>query len=413
MKIYLLLAALLAAISADAHKLTFDLSRPEALPLYNEASGYGREASVDNGYKPGDSYRFSVKLPDGNYRVTMTLGDDRHKSLTLVRAESRRLFLEPTAVGKGDSLTVSFTINKRSPVIDNKHRIKLKESERDYLNWDEKLTLEIAGDRPAVRHVTVEPVDSCTTLYLCGNSTVVDQEHEPWASWGQMITRWFGPEVAVANYAESGMTTSQFIEQKRLDKIVSLLKPGDYVLCEFGHNDQKEKFAGAGAWYNFAHNLKVFIDKARSCGANVILCTPTRRRVFSDSATVTDTHLDYPQAIAAIAARENIPLIDLQEYTRLFYEALGPDESRRAFVHYPANTFPGQPAALADNTHFNPYGAYEIAKMVIMGMKRADITLTKHVRDDFTDFNPENPDDRDTFFWQPGGNVVITKPDGN
>ena len=343
----------------------------------------------------------------------MTLGDDRHKSLTLVRAESRRLFLEPTAVGKGDSLTVSFTINKRSPVIDNKHRIKLKESERDYLNWDEKLTLEIAGDRPAVRHVTVEPVDSCTTLYLCGNSTVVDQEHEPWASWGQMITRWFGPEVAVANYAESGMTTSQFIEQKRLDKIVSLLKPGDYVLCEFGHNDQKEKSAGAGAWYNFAHNLKVFIDKARSCGANVILCTPTRRRVFSDSATVTDTHLDYPQAIAAIAARENIPLIDLQEYTRLFYEALGPDESRRAFVHYPANTFPGQPAALADNTHFNPYGAYEIAKMVIMGMKRADITLTKHVRDDFNDFDPEAPDDCDTFFWQPGGNVVITKPDGN
>lgn len=261
--------------------------------------------------------------------------------------------------------------------------------------------------------MTVEPVDSCTTLYLCGNSTVVDQEHEPWASWGQMITRWFGPEVAVANYAESGMTTSQFIEQKRLDKIVSLLKPGDYVLCEFGHNDQKEKFAGAGAWYNFTHNLKVFIDKARSCGANVILCTPTRRRVFIDSATVTDTHLDYPQAIAAIAARENIPLIDLQEYTRLFYEALGPDESRRAFVHYPANTFPGQPAALADNTHFNPYGAYEIAKMVIMGMKRADITLTKHVRDDFNDFDPEAPDDCDTFFWQPGGNVVITKPDGN
>ena len=51
--------------------------------------------------------------------------------------------------------------------------------------------------------------------------------------------------------------------------------------------------------------------------------------------------------------------------------------------------------------------------MVIMGMKLADITLTKHVRDDFTDFDPENPDDRDTFFWHPGGNVVITKPDGN
>ena len=85
------------------------------------------------------------------------------------------------------------------------------------------------------------------TIYLCGNSTVVDQANEPWASWGQMITRFFGPGIAVSNHAESGLTARSFIGSNRLDKILSTLKKGDYVFVEFGHNDEKERQPGDGA----------------------------------------------------------------------------------------------------------------------------------------------------------------------
>ena len=71
-----------------------------------------------------------------------------------------------------------------------------------------------------------------------------------------MITRWFGPEVAISNHAESGLTAGSFLASNRLDKVLAMMKKGDYVIGEFGHNDQKEKYAGSGAWYNFSFNLK-------------------------------------------------------------------------------------------------------------------------------------------------------------
>ena len=108
-----------------------------------------------------------------------------------------------------------------------------------------------------------------------------------------------------------------------------------------------------------------------------------------------------------------MPLIDLNDMTRDFFEALGYEDSKRALVHYPANTFPGQNEALADNTHFNPYGAYEVAKMVVMGIKELKLPLANDIRTDFTDFDPKHPDNWKTFKWAPAKNADIVKPDGN
>ena len=85
---------------------------------------------------------------------------------------------------------------------------------------------------------------------------------------------------------------------------------------------------------------------------------------------------------------EQVPLIDLQEMTRVLFEALGEEGSKRAFVHYPAGTYPGQDKALADNTHFNPYGAYQIARCVIEGMKQARLPFVDHLREDVQPFRP-------------------------
>ena len=360
-------------------------------------------------------FYFSVPVEDGNYKVTVTLGNKKKAAQTVVRAESRRLMVENCVTKKGKFETYSFIVNKRSQEIPGGGKVSLKPRELDYLNWDGLLTLEFNGAAPAVQRICIEPDTTATTIFLCGNSTVVDQELEPWASWGQMIPRWFTDKVAISNHAESGLTVRTFLDGHRLDKVLSMLKKGDYVVCEFGHNDQKEKRPGDGAWYHFAHGLKTFIDRVRAANGHIIFITPTQRRSF-DEATHTkiqETHLDYPDAMRAVAKREGVPVIELHDMTRTFFETLGYEGSKKALVHYPANTFPGQDKPLADNTHFNPYGAYEVAKMVVMGMKQLQLPIIGELKADWQDFDAAHPDDPDAFVWYQAQKQDVTKPDGN
>ena len=357
-------------------------------------------------------FNFSVAVPDGNYRVTVTLGNKKKAGQTVVRAESRRHYVDEVKTKKGKFETVQFIVNKHSPVISGDTRVKLKSREVDYKNWDDSLNLSFCGAAPAVQRIQIEPITDVTTVFLCGNSTVVDQEDEPWASWGQMITRWFGPQVAIANFAESGLSCTTFLAQLRLDKILSKLKKDDYVIVEFGHNDEKEKKAGDGAWYSYSRNLKIFVDRVRAAGGHIIFCTPTARRFFKDG-HIENTHGDYPAAMKMVAEREQVPVIDLTQMSTVFYETLGEEGSKRALVHYPANTFANQEKPLADNTHFNPYGAWEIAKMVVMGLKQIQSPLANCLRADWQDFDPAQPDDPDAFVWQMSSGSNLTKPDGN
>ena len=359
-------------------------------------------------------FGFSVAVPDGNYLVTVTLGNKKKAGQTVVRAESRRHFIDMVTTKKGKYQTVSFVVNKHNPVIEGQTRVKLKPREVTYKNWDDSLNLSFCGPAPAVQRIRIEPAQNVTTVFLCGNSTVVDQEEEPWASWGQMITRWFSPQVAIANFAESGLSCTSFLAQLRLDKILTQLKKGDYVIVEFGHNDEKEKKAGDGAWYSYSRNLKIFADRVREAGGEIIFCTPTARRFFNDDhKTIRNTHGDYPEAMKTVARRENIPVIDLTRMSTQFYETLGEEGSKKSLVHYPANTFPGQDKALADNTHFNPFGAWEIAKMIVMGLKQINSPLVDSLQADWQDFDPSHPDDPDTFVWHMSSGSNITKPDGN
>jgi lysophospholipase L1-like esterase len=311
---------------------------------------------------------------------------------------------------KKDEQTVEFVINKRSPQINDKQRVKIKEREKTYLAWDDKLTLEFNGDNPAVKSIHIEPAD-VPTIYLCGNSTVVDQNNEPWASWGQMITRWFGPGIAISNHAESGLTARTFIGSFRLAKILSTLKKGDYVFVEFGHNDEKEKKPGDGAWYHYQYQLKIFIDEVRAKGAEIVFCTPTQRRQFENGGkSIRNTHGDFPAAMKMVAEKEYVPLIDLNKMTTDLFLAVGPEDSKRMLVHYPKEMYGRE---LADNTHFNTFGAYEVAKCVVMGMKELNLPILKFLRSEWKDFDPKKPDNWQNFKWAPARNADIVKPDGN
>lgn len=354
----------------------------------------------------------SWKVDDGNYKITVTLGNKKKASSTWVRGESRRLFFQEIQTKKGEFRTLTFTVHKRSPRIDADRRVKLKDRELGYLNWDDSLTLDFVGDRPAVQDVTIEKDDKAVTLFLCGNSTVVDQENEPWASWGQMFPRWWDENISVANYAESGERTTSFIAANRWAKVMSMAKKGDYIFVEFGHNDEKDKGPGSGAWYNFSTNLKRMIDEVRQKECNIVLVTPTARRSFRDGHNQ-NTHGDYPAAVKAVCERERVPLIDLTEMSTILYDTEGEEGSKRLLVHYPANTYPNQPKALADNTHFNTFGAYELSKCVVMGIKKLNLPIVKYLRADWKDFSPSSPDDWQAWNWPDSDRLEILKPDGN
>ncbi|EDV05133.1 GDSL-like protein [Bacteroides intestinalis DSM 17393] len=380
---------------------------------YDQAKGYGYDLCPSPDGRSKAPFFFSVAIPDGNYHVTAIVGSKRNAGETTLRGESRRLFYENVKTKKGELLPCSFTINKRDIHISDKEDVRIKPRERSKLNWDDKLTLEFNGDAPQLTELIIERVENVPTIFLCGNSTVVDQDNEPWASWGQMVPRFFTDSICFANYAESGESANTFIGAGRLKKALTQMKPGDYIFMEFGHNDQKQKGPGKGAFYSFMTSLKTFVDEARARGAQPVLVTPTQRRSFDENGKIKDTHLDFPDAVRWLAEKENIPLIDLHAMTRVLYEAMGVEESKHAFVHYPANTYPGQDRPLADNTHFNPYGAYQIAKCVIEGMKKAGLPVVKFLRADYQGYNPSQPDNRDSFKWNDIPFTEVEKPDGN
>ncbi len=411
-KLLSILTVAVLPLVGTAQTFDFDMTKPQ--PVYTEEAGYGYDLLPAPTKKaPAEPWYFSVKVPDGNYKVSVILGGKRAGETT-VRAEGRRLMAENVVTRKGKTEVYEFTVNKRSPRIDDKTSVRIKEREKDYLAWDDKLTLEFNGAAPQVKSIHIERADDVPTIYLCGNSTVVDQNDEPWASWGQMITRWFDSGVCISNHAESGLTARTFLAGGRLDKILTTLKPGDLLIAEFGHNDEKEKRPGDGAWYHYVYNLKIFIDQVRAKGADIVFCTPTQRRFFNDDQkTLKNTHGDFPAAMKQVAEREHVPVIDLNLMTKILFETMGVEDSKRLLVHYPANTFPDQPKPLADNTHFNPFGAYEVAKCVVMGMKQLQLPFVKHIRPDWQDFNPAQPDDWKTFKWAPAKNAKLVKPDGN
>jgi len=383
---------------------------------YQDNKGYGFDlgtsSSIIDYSKNNNPFYFSVKLPEGNYLVILKLGDAKRETTSTVKAESRRLMLENVKTAAGKTTTRSFIVNIKDRKIDGQKNVSLKPRELSKLDWDNKLTLEF-DQQTALQSLTITPAKNQVTVYLAGNSTVVNQEDEPWASWGQIITRFFTPGVAIANHAESGLTLGSFKGSNRLEKIMSVIKPGDYLFIEFGHNDQKEKGENDGAWKSYTERLKFFISETKKKGAIPVLITSTSRRSFGNTGKIENSLGDYPAAVKKVAAEEKVACIDLNQMSTRLYEALGEENSKKAFVHYPANSYPGQDKPLADNTHFNPYGAYQLAKCILQGIKDNQLGLQKFIIKDLAKYDPSHPDAPEKFSWQESPAKATVKPDGN
>lgn len=390
---------------------------------YSAEAGYGFETgqAVTAENRGGDPLRgdfitsakpflFSVKVPEGNYRVTVTLGDTTGTSSTTVKAEARRLMLENVPTPKGEIVTRRFIVNVRNRFLvappknaPGGSEVRLNDREQGIATWDDKLTLEFNGSEPKVCAVEVEQVD-VPTVYLAGDSTVTDQPSEPGASWGQMLPRFFKPDIAIANHAESGETLKSFITGYRLDKLLSGMKPGDYLFIQFGHNDSKmswpQTYVEAGTTYNAY--LKVYIAEARRRGATPVLVTSMQRRTFDAAGKIQNSHGAYPDAVRQVAKEEGLAVIDLDLMSRKFYEALGPTVAPKAFS-----------AGGKDATHHDNYGAYELARCVVEGIKAAKLPLAQHLADDVGSFDPSRPDPVDTFPIPASPGYSAIKPRGD
>ena len=394
-------------------KIAAGRTRVLAKDIYEKEKGYGFEPGATivcsaNGGKNGGgscgsdrSFYFSVAVPEGNYRVTVTFGSRNQPSLTTVKAELRRLMLERVETKKGEFTTASFVVNVRTPNIAGGGEVKLKDRERttESIAWDEKLTLEFGNSHPIVDSIDIQKVD-VPTMYLLGDSTVCDQPLEPYASWGQMLTRFFVDDVAIANHAESGESLRSSLGARRLDKVLSLIKPGDYLLIQYGHNDEKEKGEGVGAFTTYKADLKYFVESARKKGANPILITSVQRRTFDDSGKITNSHGNYPAAVRQVAREDNVPLIDLNSMSKDLYEALGKEGSGVLFKQ-------------GDGTHHNNYGAYELAKCVVEGLKASKLAIAKYLVKDLPTFDPGRPDPIGKFAVPASPMATDIKPLGN
>lgn len=393
MKTIFLLTVAAALASAQSAPFQFDLSGGKAAPgftkvtpamHYSDDLGYGYE---ETGQTEGKPVYFSARVPEeGNYKVTVTLGDSKSESDTTVKAELRRLMLEKIRTAPGKFETRAFLVNVRTPKISTGGEVKLKDREKtsEAWAWDDKLTLEFTGPHPAVSTIVIEKAASrFPTLYIAGDSTSTDQPREPFNSWGQMITRFFGPEIAIANHGESGESLKSFIGEQRLAKVMSIIKPGDFLLIQMGHNDQKERGEGVGAFTTYAADLKRLIDGARQHGATPFLITPVNRLTFDANGKITNSLGDYPDAVRRVGSDADVPVIDLNAMSKPFYEALGPENAHNAFAD-------------GDTTHHNNYGSYELAKSIVSAIQQARLPLAKFLLD-VPAFDPAHPDPLATF----------------
>lgn len=364
---------------------------------YDAQRGYG---FIDGPPSSAEAPRvFAVNIEEGNYDVTMRFGDPSRATSSTIKAESRRLMIEKVETAPGKFETRTFTVNVRKPAISTGGTTSLNSRETGpptVPNWDDHLTIEFNGKQPGITAVEIKPARDAITVFLAGDSTVTDQWKEPWAGWGQMLPRFFQQGVAVSNHSESGLALYSFERQKRLAKILSMMKKGDYLFIQFGHNDQKDKTAGAGPFTSYKANLKKFIDAAQSKGGIPVLVTPMERRRWKGN-DPEPTLSDFAEAVRQAGSENKVPVIDLNAMSLKLYAALGPDKSQRAFVFYPANTFPGQNKELKDNTHHNTYGGYELARCMVEGIKANVPELAKRLTKDAGTFDPSQPDAPEKF----------------
>jgi DNA sulfur modification protein DndE len=221
-------------------------------------------------------------------------------------------------------------------------------------------------------------------VFMVGDSTMADKplNDNPERGWGQLFPQYLTDDVLVKNYAVNGRSTKSFIKEGRWDSVMKYLQKDDYVIIQFGHNDEKiedsTRYAAPKGLYR--ENLARFVKDARSKGANPILVTPVMRRKFDDNGKFVDTHGEYPDAVRTLAKEMNVPLIDLHKSSQSLIEQHGVEGSRKLFLWMGPKHFKAAPDGKKDDTHFSEYGASQVASLVCAEIKEKNISFVKFLK---------------------------------
>ncbi|XEC95186.1 rhamnogalacturonan acetylesterase [Paenibacillus tarimensis] len=326
---------------------------------YDEERGYGflelagvsAKAREEGGHGLQHSFcipfnaAFTVDVPNGNYTVSVLSGDDIVPTCTTIKAGVGRIVIRDAKTAPGQYIRSLFSVNVRNG----------------------KLKLAFSGKAPRLNALEITPNSQSATLFLAGDSTVTDQPEDgfPYGGWGQMLSLYLKHDIVVSNHAESGRSSKSFIDEGRLDVIVSEMKPNDFLFIQFGHNDQKpDEERHTDPLTTYPQYLKRYIDVAREKGAFPVLITSVHRRFFDEEGKISNTHGEYLDAVRRLAADEGVPLIDLAEKSKELFEALGEEGTKTIFLWGSPGEFMNFSEGIQDNTHFQEQGAVRIAKLV-------------------------------------------------
>ncbi|MEO5912019.1 MAG: rhamnogalacturonan acetylesterase [Pelobium sp.] len=219
------------------------------------------------------------------------------------------------------------------------------------------------------------------TVYLIGDSTLSIKEvkYYPETGWGMPFAWFFDSSVKVDDRALNGRSTRSFIEEKKWQPVVDDLKPGDYVLVQFGHNDEVATKKTYTTEDEFVMYLTKYVKETQAKGAYPVLITPVTRRSFDENGMLQDSHKVYAQLVRDLAQKLNVPLIDLTKTSMDLVRKLGVEKSAMLYNHLEAGENPNYPKGKEDNTHFNELGARKMAELVLAGIKELKLPLNAHV----------------------------------
>ncbi|MDY7094844.1 MAG: pectinesterase family protein [Acidobacteriota bacterium] len=250
-------------------------------------------------------------------------------------------------------------------------------------DWDPSQTQPVPFDPPTVV-ATPQAASGAPTVFLIGDSTLADKPDLtlPERGWGQLFRQLIRPPLRLENHAVNGRSTKSFRDEGRWDGVLEALSPGDWVILQFGHNDQKSqdptRFTEPDGEYRT--NLQRFVRETRSRGAHPILATPVVRRRFDDSGKFYDTHSDYPRVVREVAREEGVPLLELEDATRALVENAGPEGSQSLYLHFEPGEHPLLPEGLHDDTHFSELGARRVAELAAREIARLQLPLAKYLQ---------------------------------
>ncbi len=219
-------------------------------------------------------------------------------------------------------------------------------------------------------------------IFLAGDSTIAIKETKayPETGWGMPFVYFWDSTVTIVNRAKNGRSTKTFLSEGLWRSIIDEAREGDYVIIQFGHNDEsvekKERYATPDT---FKMNLTRFIKETREKRATPIVFTPVSRRKFNADGTAVETHKEYSALTREVAKEQNALFIDLDEKSRALYQQFGQEQSKLLFLQLQPGEHPNYPEGKNDNTHFSELGARLIAQLVLKELQGLHIELTQRV----------------------------------